>query len=833
MRAAGRGRLAGLAPRRHRRPHAAGRGVGRAARAARSPGALFGFAIGPVRRPRARSRRSASRRSCYTPIGYGAGRLRELRDPAHGAARRVAVGAAATAVATIGFSMIQFLLGVDAPVSLLLAARHLADDRRQHADRAAGLRARPPHGCGRCCPTTRAAAGAAPTRPAGSARSRGLELSGRACPRPTSAARRSRRSSRCAWRCSAASRSCCSRSSSSGSGTCRCCRATSTVAQANNNRVRDIDVPGAARRRSSTATATRWSTTAPADRGRRSSPRQAAAAAGRRARRRSTARLARVARAMNPAPDRGADGSHGQRRALPYRRRDGQEPTSSQRRRTPTCASARHDFPGVTRVAGRTCAATRTSDLAAQLFGTVGRDQPERAQAAEVQGRARRARCVGQAGIEYDLRPLPARPRRRQPRAGRRARARHAASSRRREPIPGTGPAAVARPRPARRRGLREAIARRPRAAAAAPSSRWTRATARCSRSAPRRRFDPNVFAKPLTAGAATRRSPPRPTARRCSTGRSSGALPDRLDVQADHRARRAAERRAHAGTRSSTTAAVKIGAHRRSTTPAARRLRRAQPAQALQVSSDVFFYTLGAGAERRLRRQALQKWARKLGIGAPDRHRPPRRELGAGPRCRRPAVSVERGCYQASDLSRLRRPWSAGDNVNLAVGQGDLRGDARCRWPSPTRRSPTAARVTPHLGAARSTTPRPRARRTIHAAARAATSALSTRRTARRSWTACTARPSAPGGTSADVFTGFPHQVYGKTGTAERPGQADQSWYVCYAPDPERPIVVAVTIEQGGFGAETAAPAARLILSQWFGAPEEVRRTAHSTTHR
>ena len=52
-------------------------------------------------------------------VGYAAGRLRELRDPAHGLVP-VAVGAAATAVATIGFAVLQFLLGVDAPVSLLL-----------------------------------------------------------------------------------------------------------------------------------------------------------------------------------------------------------------------------------------------------------------------------------------------------------------------------------------------------------------------------------------------------------------------------------------------------------------------------------------------------------------------------------------------------------------------------------------------------------------------------------------------------------------------------------------------------------------------------------------
>ncbi len=55
----------------------------------------------------------------YIAIGYWSGRLRELRDPAHGLIP-LAAGAAATAVSGLGMSLIQFLLGVDAPVSLLL-----------------------------------------------------------------------------------------------------------------------------------------------------------------------------------------------------------------------------------------------------------------------------------------------------------------------------------------------------------------------------------------------------------------------------------------------------------------------------------------------------------------------------------------------------------------------------------------------------------------------------------------------------------------------------------------------------------------------------------------
>jgi rod shape-determining protein MreD len=56
----------------------------------------------------------------YIAIGYWSGRLLELRDPSHGLVP-LAAGAAATAVAGVGMTLIQFLLGVDAPVSLLLA----------------------------------------------------------------------------------------------------------------------------------------------------------------------------------------------------------------------------------------------------------------------------------------------------------------------------------------------------------------------------------------------------------------------------------------------------------------------------------------------------------------------------------------------------------------------------------------------------------------------------------------------------------------------------------------------------------------------------------------
>ncbi len=55
----------------------------------------------------------------FTVIGYWCGRLREARDP-QAALTPLLVGAAASAAAMVGYSLVEFLLGVDAPVSLEL-----------------------------------------------------------------------------------------------------------------------------------------------------------------------------------------------------------------------------------------------------------------------------------------------------------------------------------------------------------------------------------------------------------------------------------------------------------------------------------------------------------------------------------------------------------------------------------------------------------------------------------------------------------------------------------------------------------------------------------------
>ena len=239
----------------------------------------------------------------------------------------------------------------------------------------------------------------------------------------------------------------------------------------------------------------------------------------------------------------------------------------------------------------------------------------------------------------------------------------------------------------------------------------------------------------------------------------------------------------------------------------------------ALQVSSDVYFYVMGARMNSLEGEMPLQSWLRRLGLGQRTGIDLPGEAEGLIP------TPVWRNRLYRRKLTD--RPWSVGDNVNLAVGQGDLQATPLQMAVAYSAIANGGRVVTPHIGLRiedavgrlqQEIEPPPSRRVKIDESHRQAI--LSGLQLA----------AGAPGGTSADVFAGFPRVVMGKTGTAERPGQGDQSWYVAYVDDATRPIVVAVTVEQGGFGAEAAAPAARLILSQWFGAQRKLVRGSSAT---
>lgn len=261
----------------------------------------------------------------------------------------------------------------------------------------------------------------------------------------------------------------------------------------------------------------------------------------------------------------------------------------------------------------------------------------------------------------------------------------------------------------------------------------------------------------------------------------------------------------------------------------------------ALKVSSDVYFYELGL-AMNSLKPHGgpLQQWARRFGISRKTGIDLPGEESGLlpDPTWRKRIGAKEKACRKRKKSSWCgisdMRPWSVGDNINLSVGQGDIAvtplqlAAAYSGLVNAYRNNGTAKVVTPHVGlqiqdnegrTLQNVEPSPA--RTFKIDPTYVNAIMD----------GLHAAASAPGGTSYDVFTGFPYTVYGKTGTAERAGQLDQSWYVAYATDNgKRPIIVAVTVEQGGFGAAAAAPAARWILSQWFGVKKEVKRGSSHT---
>jgi penicillin-binding protein 2 len=232
----------------------------------------------------------------------------------------------------------------------------------------------------------------------------------------------------------------------------------------------------------------------------------------------------------------------------------------------------------------------------------------------------------------------------------------------------------------------------------------------------------------------------------------------------------------------------------------------------ALTVSSDVFFYQLGRDMDGRGDGLALQRWAGRLGIGRRTGIDLPAEEPGRLPR---PKWRNRLFKKKLTD-----RPWSVGDNVNLSVGQGDLAANplqmavayATIANGGRVLRPRLGMRIEDSAGRALQQLDAPTARRLkIDPSFRYAI--LEGLRGA----------ASAGGGTSTEVFAGFPIPVAGKTGTAEKGlGRADQSWYVALAPYPDPKYVVAVTDEAGGFGAETAAPMARRILAELFDVGEK-----------
>jgi penicillin-binding protein 2 len=220
----------------------------------------------------------------------------------------------------------------------------------------------------------------------------------------------------------------------------------------------------------------------------------------------------------------------------------------------------------------------------------------------------------------------------------------------------------------------------------------------------------------------------------------------------------------------------------------------------ALEVSCDTWFYRLGDLVYRhdpQAQGTLIQNWARKLGLG----HAPPGDLTGAtSGYLPGPGRIFER---------RFGFPWTEGQTINLAIGQGALQVSPLQLAVAYSALINGGKVVRPHVGQA-----------VIRDGVRHALHFPPVRRLKLSPYTWAIRQglyeaANSAGGTSQPVFAGFPIKVAGKTGTAEP--DPVSSWYASWAPYNSPKLVVVANVEHGGFGAEAAAPIAKKIYAAYF----------------
>jgi penicillin-binding protein 2 len=243
----------------------------------------------------------------------------------------------------------------------------------------------------------------------------------------------------------------------------------------------------------------------------------------------------------------------------------------------------------------------------------------------------------------------------------------------------------------------------------------------------------------------------------------------------------------------------------------------------ALAASCDTYFYELGHQFYNLPsdRGQPLQKWARHFGFGQPSGV-----EVGPEEPGLLPTIKWRHETFTKEDYPntwQVDRLWKPGDSIQLAIGQKDLAVTPIQMARFYAMIANNGKLVTPHLlqqvEQGDPTSPVV-LRRHIPAAARDAGVSESALYAVRQGLYEATHESY---GTSVGVFGAFEIPVAGKTGTAEKLSQQhgrmlDQSWWCGYGPADDAELVVCAVIENGGFGAEAAAPAALKVFEKYFG---------------
>ena len=238
---------------------------------------------------------------------------------------------------------------------------------------------------------------------------------------------------------------------------------------------------------------------------------------------------------------------------------------------------------------------------------------------------------------------------------------------------------------------------------------------------------------------------------------------------------------------------------------------------RALTVSSDAFFYDLGANFwfQGGANAQAIQTVARDMGMGA--RTGIP---LSGEMKGRIPDAESRKQLNRDYPKAFPNGRWYAGDNVNLAIGQGDTAATPLQLASAYATFANGGTVFAPRVGAG-VLEPSGRSVREVRPEAISKVAIDPAHRdSVLQGLKGAVADPE---GTAAGAFAGFPLEsflVAGKTGTAEVLGKQDTALFVGFAPAHAPEYVVAVVMEEAGFGGSAAAPVARRILQGLAGSP-------------
>ena len=232
---------------------------------------------------------------------------------------------------------------------------------------------------------------------------------------------------------------------------------------------------------------------------------------------------------------------------------------------------------------------------------------------------------------------------------------------------------------------------------------------------------------------------------------------------------------------------------------------------RALTVSSDVFYYWLGErfwDSRGRFGTAAIQDVARSIGMGEYTDIDLPFESNG------RVSDPAGREKLHKDNPEAFPYPeWYTGDNLNIAVGQGDtaitplqLANSYATFVNGGTVYSPQVAEAVLNRDGAEIRTIEPKVLRRNEIPASLREPLLAGFRSV----------VGDPDGTAFGAFAGFPlaqFPVAGKTGTAEAPPKQDTSLFTAYAPADSPRYVISVVLEESGLGASAAAPVARRVL--------------------